>query len=265
MEEDSMTGLADGAEPLWRGVGVALVTLFHEDRSVDVEATAEHAARLVGLGVRAVLVAGTTGETDALTDAERVDLVVAVRQACPGVPVLAGASGAWAAPAVQRCVAAAKAGADAVLVAPPRRVGDLREYYDAVATAGIAVLAYHFPGIAGGEVPVDALPALPVAGIKDSTGDAERLLRTVEGFSGWTYVGSSSLVSLAGQLGATGAILAVANAVPEDCVAAFGGGGDGSAQRRLTGPSQAARDRFPYALKELVARRFGTATACRLG
>jgi 4-hydroxy-tetrahydrodipicolinate synthase len=252
--------------PLWRGVGVALVTFFHADGAVDVEATAGHAARLVGLGMRAVLVAGTTGEADALTDAERVELVAAVRRACPDVPVLAGASGAWTGSAVQRGVAAVKAGADAVLVAPPRRVGDLSGYYGPVAEAVAApVLAYHFPGVAGGEVPVDALPRLPVAGIKDSTGDPDRLLRTLDGWTGWTYVGSSTVVSYAGQLGATGAILAVANAVPEECVAAFDAGGSGAAQRRLTGFGQAARDRFPYGLKELVARRFGTATTSRLG
>jgi 4-hydroxy-tetrahydrodipicolinate synthase len=71
------------------------------------------------------------------------------------------------------------------------------------------------------------------------------------------------VVSYAGQLGATGAILAVANAVPEECVAAFDG--DGNAQRRLIGPHLAARDRFPHGLKELVARRFGTSTVTRLG
>ena len=52
--------------PLWRGVAVALVTLFDGDGSVDVAGTARHAERLVASGVRAVLVAGSTGEADAL-------------------------------------------------------------------------------------------------------------------------------------------------------------------------------------------------------
>src|SRR5690349_18821785 len=58
---------------LWDGVAVALVTLFEgdADRAVDVEATARHAARLVEAGVRAIVVGGTTGESDALTVDER--------------------------------------------------------------------------------------------------------------------------------------------------------------------------------------------------
>jgi 4-hydroxy-tetrahydrodipicolinate synthase len=252
-------------EPLWRGVAVALVTLFRDDATVDLGATAAHAARLVDLGVRAVLVAGSTGEADALTDEERLALLRAVKQACPTVPVLAGAGAAWARPAGERVAATVAAGADAVLVPPPRRVGDLAGFYTGVARAAGAtpVVAYHFPGVAGGVVPVEALPGLPVSGIKDSTGDPERLLRTLDAWAGWTYVGSSTVVGYAGLLGATGAILAVANAVPEDCVAAFDG--DGAAQRRLTGATLAARDRFPYGLKELVARRFGTTTLSRLG
>jgi 4-hydroxy-tetrahydrodipicolinate synthase len=251
-------------EPLWRGVAVALVTLFDEDARVDVKATAEHAARLAASGVRAVLVAGSTGEAETLTDAEVLDLVAAVKTACPGVPVIAGASGAWGRPAAERAGAAVKAGADAVLVPPPRRGGDVAGFYSAVAGAAApaAVLAYNYPGVAGGEVPVDALHSLAVRGIKDSTGDADRLLRILDAWDGWTYVGSSSLVGYAGWLGTSGAILALANAVPEDCVAAFDG--DAAAQRRLTTAQIAGRHRFPHGLKELVARRFGTSTAVRL-
>ena len=253
-------------QPLWRGVAVALVTLFEADGvRVDAAATAAHARRLVELGVRGVLVAGSTGEADALTDDERIELIAAVRAACPAVPVIAGASGPWRGPAVARTQAAVKAGADAVLVAPPRRSLDLPAYYAAVAdTAGPApVLAYHFPGVAGGEVPLDVLPRLPIAGLKDSTGSAERLLAELDAWDGWTYVGSAALTGYAGSLGATGAILAVANAVPEEAIAAWDG--DGAAQRRLFGPHRAAQTRFPYGLKELVAQRFGTATASRLG
>ena len=125
------------------------------------------------------------------------------------------------------------------------------------------MLAYHFPGVAGGPVPLDVLPHLPVVGLKDSTGSAERLLAELDAWDGWTYVGSAALAGYAGSVGATGAILAVANAVPEEAIAAWNG--DGAAQRRLFGPHRAAQTRFPHGLKELVAQRFGTATVSRLG
>ncbi len=254
------------SEPLWRGVAAALVTLFDTDGGVDHAATAAHAQRLAAAGVRAVLVAGSTGEADALTDTERVTLVTAVRHALPAsVPVLAGAGGAWTGEVLARVGAVIQAGADAVLVAPPRRTADVAGCYAAVAACagGTPVLAYHFPGVAGGAVPVEALPGLPVAGIKDSTGDAERLLRELAAWDGWTYVGSSALVTLAGVLGATGAILAVANAYPEECLAAFDG--DGAAQRRLLDAHLAAKADFPRGLKALLAERFGTPAGARMG
>jgi 4-hydroxy-tetrahydrodipicolinate synthase len=250
-------------EALWRGVGVALVTLFNPaDLRVDAAATAAHAARLADSGVRAILVAGSTGEASALTDDERIELVAAVRDACPGVPVIAGASGAWTGEAAARGAAAVKAGADAVLVAPTPSCRDLTGYYAAVAN-DVPVLAYHYPGVAGGAVPVAALAALPVAGIKDSSGSAERLLDELDAWDGWTYVGAAPLTGYAGMLGATGAILAVANAAPEDAVAAWDG--DAAAQRRLSAAHRAARTDFPHGLKELVASRYGTSVATRLG
>ena len=78
----------------FRGVGVALLTLFDDDLEVDVPATAAHAARLVELGVQAVVVAGSTGEAGALEPHERAALVGAVRQAVD-VPVRAGTGAAW--------------------------------------------------------------------------------------------------------------------------------------------------------------------------
>jgi dihydrodipicolinate synthase/N-acetylneuraminate lyase len=249
----------------WNGIAVALATLFDNPEKVAVEATADHAARLVAAGVRAVLVNGSTGEAAALTDAERVAVVSAVRAACPGVPVVVGASGEWWRPATERVVAAVSAGADAVLVAPPRTATDLVRFYTHVAAAAgtVPVLAYHYPPVAGGEVPFEALAGLPIQGTKDSSGNAERLLKEIDGWAGWTYIGAAMLVGYAAALGGAGAMLATANLVPEDCVAAWDG--DVAAQRRLLTAHLAARDRFPHGLKEAMARRYGTPVASRLG
>jgi dihydrodipicolinate synthase/N-acetylneuraminate lyase len=250
--------------PPWTGIAVALATLFDDEKTVAVEQTAEHAARLVEAGVRAVVVAGSTGEAAALTDTERVALLAAVRAACPDVPVVAGASAEWWRPAAERVVAAVSAGADAVLVAPPRS-GDLDRYFTNVAAAAgqVPVLAYHFPPNAGGPVPVEALANLPVQGIKDSTGDPERMLAQLESWSGWIYSGAVVLTSYAATVGAAGSILAAANVAPEDCVAAWNG--DGQAQRRLLAVHRACRSRFPHGLKEAMAQRWSTPVASRLG
>jgi dihydrodipicolinate synthase/N-acetylneuraminate lyase len=247
------------------GIGAALVTLFDDTVALDEKATADLAARLVDDGVRAVVVAGSTGEADALDADERRRLLDAVRSRLDGVPVLAGTGGAWAGEAARRTAAARDGGADAALVLSPRRVADPRPYYAEVAAAAgdLPLLAYHFPAQSPPGIPVETLPELPVVGAKDSSGDPERLLQVLSGWDGHLYTGSSAVLSYAGPLGCPGAILALANAEPALCAAAFGG--DPSAQLALTASHLAAAVAFPAGIKALVAQRYGTSTTARMG
>lgn len=253
------------APSLFTGVGVALVTLFDADGRLDAKATAEHAATLVRLGVRAVVVAGTTGEAAALTADERGELLAAVRAAVTEVPVLAGAGTAWGPHAAELTARARDGGADGVLVLSPPRVADPRPYYEAVAKAAgaLPVLAYHFPATSPPGIDVEVLKDLPVVGMKDSSGDPDRLLAELDTFPGSLYVGSSALLALAGPMGCDGAILALANVEPERCAQAFAG--DGLVQRALAGPHLTAKRNFPKGIKELTAARFGTSPVARLG
>ena len=100
-------------------------------------------------------------------------------------------------------------GADAVLVLSPPGPLDVRRYYEAVAKAatGTPVLAYHYPKVSPPGIAVRQLADLPVAGVKDSSGDAERLLYEIHEYEGPIYTGSSVLLSYAGPLGCAGAIL----------------------------------------------------------
>jgi 4-hydroxy-tetrahydrodipicolinate synthase len=252
--------------PLFTGVGVALVTLFHDDGAVDAPATADLAVRLVDIGVRAVLVAGTTGEPSTLAPEERSALISAVRAAIPGdMPVIAGTGAATGPQAAELTERAFDAGADAALALSPPGVADPRTYYDRVAkaAAGRPLLAYHFPFASGPGIPVDLLPDLPVSGLKDSSGDAGRLLDEIEVFPGALYTGSATLLTMWGAVGAAGALLALANAAPEPCIAAFAG--DGAAQVELTAVHRAAATDFPAGIKRLVAGRFGVSSVTRVG
>jgi 4-hydroxy-tetrahydrodipicolinate synthase len=253
------------AEAPFTGVGVALATLFDDGGEVDAAATAEHAARLVDLGVRAVVVSGSTGEAAALSAEERVLLLDEVRAAVPdAVPVLAGTGAPSSRQATAFTLSAREHGADGVLVLSPPGVADPRPYYELVArSAGdLPVLAYHFPKASPPGIAVEVLHDLPVTGLKDSSGDPDRLLEELE-WGRALYTGSSSLLALAGPLGCTGAILALANVEPEACAAAFDG--DAKAQRALSEAHHTAHVDFPRGLKELMARRFGTSPVTRLG
>jgi 4-hydroxy-tetrahydrodipicolinate synthase len=251
---------------VFQGVGVALVTLFKGNGDLDAAATAAHATRLVELGVRAVVVGGTTGEAASLSVAERDQALSAVRAAVDSaVPVIAGTGAPSARQAAELTTRARDGGADAVLVLSPPQSSDPLPYYTAVAEAAgdLPVLAYHFPSVSPPGVPIDMIDKLPVSGCKDSSGDAERLLATLETTELPLYTGSSALLTLAGLAGCAGAILALANVEPERCSAAFAG--DIDVQRALIERHLEAKQRFPRGLKAMIARRFSTSDVARVG
>ena len=105
--------LAGGAAAaVFRGVGVALVTMFTADGAVDPGPTSKLASELVARGMRAVLVCGTTGEAATLSEEERAVLVREVRAALPAeVPVLAGTGAPSARQAATLTTSAVRAGA----------------------------------------------------------------------------------------------------------------------------------------------------------
>jgi 4-hydroxy-tetrahydrodipicolinate synthase len=252
--------------PIFSGIGVALVTIFDSSQTLDAGATAELATRLAELGVAAVLVAGSNGEAASLEPEERALLVGAVRAALPTDVVLLAGSGAPSARQAARLTRIVlDAGADGVLVLSPQQSPDARRYYETVAGAadGATVLAYHFPAASPPGLPVAVLPELPVAGLKDSSGDLRRLYDELDTFPGWLYTGSANLVLVAGALGCAGAILGIANLEPELCLRAFAG--EGEAQRRLVQASDALAGSWPRGLKDAVAGRFGTSTTTRMG
>ena len=172
---------------MFTGVGVALVTLFDDRAELDAPATAALAAQLVGLGVRSVVVSGTTGEAATLEAGERIALLDAVRDELrTAVPVIAGTGAPSARQAAALTRDATEHGADAVLVLSPPGASDTRPYYEAVgkAAAGTPVLAYHLPTVSPPGIAVRELADLPVAGVKDSAGDAERLLHELHEYEG---------------------------------------------------------------------------------
>lgn len=255
------------ASYLFKGIGVALVTLFHEDGSLDAPATAELAGGLVERGVAGVLVAGTTGEAAALDLDERNELLTAVRKVIDpqlGVPVIAGTGAPTAELAVTYTLAARDAGADAILALSLPGAADQRPYYEAVAQAAgeLPLVAYHIPRVSSPGVSLEQLAELPVAALKDSSGDPIRLLTTLATWDKPVYSGSPGLITMAGGVGCAGMILGIANVEPEQCIKAFQG--DAGTQLSMAKDIAYTESRFPAALKEVMAERLGTSPVTRV-
>jgi dihydrodipicolinate synthase/N-acetylneuraminate lyase len=250
--------------PVFTGVAVALVTFFDERGHVDLAATAKHAAHLVERGVRAVVVSGTTGEASHLSTKERLQLLDAVRATVgDAVPVILGTGNLAAGVSVPGLTRrAAEHGASAAITLSPSH-GDVREFYgEVVAAAGsMPVLAYHYPEVSAPGISIEELRALKVAGIKDSSGDCERLLETLAQYHKPVYTGSSAIVAWAAMLGCAGAILAAANLEPELCLDAFAG--SVQAQKDLLGAHKILTLYGIKGIKEELARKFATSTVCR--
>ncbi len=251
-------------KPVFTGVAVALVTFFDEHGHVDLESTAKHAAHLSGRGVRAIVVAGSTGEAAHLSMKERLQLLDAVKAAVPDwMPVVLGTGQLAAGVSVPALTKrAAEHGAAAALTLSPHH-GDVREFYgEVVAAAGsMPVIAYHFPTMSNPGISIDDLKALKVSGVKDSTGDPERLLDALAHFHRPIYIGNAAIAAYAGMLGCAGAILAAANLEPELCADAFMG--NVHAQKDLLWAHQVVSTKGVKGIKEELAHRFHTSSAVR--
>ena len=236
---------------LFEGVGVALVTIFDSDGKPDPEATADHAMTLVKQGCSAILLSGTAGESWRLTAEDRIALALELSARRPGVPILVGSGDRSSdrAVTITRTVAQAGVG-DALLVLSPTDA-DCRAFYGQIAkeSAGMPVIAYHLPALSPPGVQVDQLDGLPVAGIKDSSGDADRIAGLLTRDTVPIYVGSPNLLALAGPCGVAGALVALANTKLDLCQRAWRG--DASAQRALMSAHIESMQSFPARLKPM--------------
>jgi 4-hydroxy-tetrahydrodipicolinate synthase len=158
---------------------------------------------------------------------------------------------------------AAEAGADALLVLSPPGTDDPRPYYDAVAHAvDVPVLAYHVPEVSAPGIPVDIVCELPVAGLKDSSGDPLRLAIEADQIRTGLYTGSPALLLQAAAMGCSGAIVALANLDPGGCITAWKG--DGECQRELVNGHRAGGLSSTTGLKRALAALHGTSPTTRL-
>lgn len=246
-------------EPLFRGVGVPMVTLFDEYGALLAEATADLAARLVDLGVKAILLAGTTGEPWALDARERIELCAAVRKRLPQeIPVLLG-TGAFSWDDTERLTQdCCDSDADVFLIMPPpgqpadvEHFTRLREIADKR-----PIWAYHVPELSAPGVPIAVAPKLDIDALKDSSGDADRLTMEVMASDRPIYVGSPTVMALAGALGVAGGILALAAIDLKLSVESFDG--DLEAQAELARRHVRSLSNFPTSIKQSLHDIYGT-------
>ena len=218
-----------------KGIFPALVTPFDSDGSVSLNAVRENIRRYNGTAIAGYVVLGSTGEAVMLSRAEADSVLAAAKEAAASTKFLIAGTGAEStAETIARTKRAGELGYAAALVKTPYyykpvyKAETYIHHFRAVADASpIPVLLYSVPQFTGItlETPeILALAAHPnIVGIKDSSGNIQRVAEIVAGAPPDFQVltGGAAVVYPALTVGARGAILALAAALPEKCAEVF--------------------------------------------
>jgi 4-hydroxy-2-oxoglutarate aldolase len=214
------------------GIFPALVTPFEADGSVSLRGVKENIRLYNQIGLAGYVALGSTGESVMLSRDEGESVLAAVKEAAaPEKILIAGTGVESTAETIVRTKRAAALGFQVALVKTPYyykpayKAESYIQHYRAVADASpIPVLLYSVPIFTGVtlETPeIVALAAHPnIVGIKDSSGSIQRIGEVVSTAPDDFYVltGGAAVVYPALAMGARGAILALACALPEKCV-----------------------------------------------
>lgn len=217
------------------GVFPALTTPFSADGSVSVEDIKHNIARYNSTGLAGYVAIGSTGESVLLSRKEVDTVLVAVKEsAAPNMRLIAGTGAESTAETIDRTKRAAELGYHVALVKTPYYYKPMYKpevfiaHYRRVADASpIPVMLYSVPqftGVALEAPEVGVLAQHPnIIGIKESSGNVQRAAEMLAAVpsSFQVLVGSASMMFPSMVLGAVGSILALASALPEQCVALF--------------------------------------------
>ena len=213
---------------LFKGAGVALITPFHEDGSVNYEKLTEILEEQIAEGTDAIVAVGTTGEAATLTEDEHIEVVAhTVKVVNHRIPVIAGTGSNCTATAIDLSQRAEKAGADGLLLVTPyynkATQKGLYAHYKAIADAvSIPCILYNVPGRTGMKIEPKTMADLyynvkNIVGVKEATGDigaTEDLMRLVdEDFL--LYSGEDGIIIPILAVGGSGVISVLSNVAPK--------------------------------------------------
>lgn len=215
---------------IFRGCGVAIVTPFREDESLDEERFRDLIEWQIAEGIDAIIACGTTGEASCLDDDEHVAAIQFCVDVVGGrVPVIGGAGSNDTRHGVNLARRIQQTGVDGLLLVTPYynkcSQQGLIEHYIATADAvNIPCLLYSVPGRTGVNIEPQTVATLAqhpnIVGIKEASGNiaqvAEICRLVPEDFA--VYSGNDDMVLPLMALGGVGYISVIANIMPRASV-----------------------------------------------
>jgi len=212
----------------FRGLGVAMVTPFNQDKEIDYDATEKLIEHLVTGGVDFLVVMGTTGESATLTDKEKRSLIKFVIKKNDGrLPIMLGIGGNDTNHIIEQIDDFDFDGIDAILsVTPyynkPTQKG-LELHFKAIAAQSeLPIVLYNVPGRTGVNMTAETTLKLAhevpnIIGIKEASGNLNQMSYILRDRPDNFLVlsGDDGLTLPQMSMGADGVISVVGNALPK--------------------------------------------------
>lgn len=210
----------------FKGAGVALVTPFLADMSIDYPALRKLVREQIAGGTNFLVVQGTTGESPTLTSDEKQKVLETVQEENNGVlPIVYGVGGNNTL-AVAEAFSKIPAGVDGILsVAPyynkPIQRGFVAHYKAIAQATDLPIIMYNVPGRTGSnmlaETTLELAEVKNIVAMKEASGNMEQIMEVIRCKPADFLVlsGDDALTMPLIAAGAEGVISVVANSFPK--------------------------------------------------
>lgn len=235
---------------IFKGAGVAIVTPFCKDGSIDYEKFGELIEYQIQNGTDAIIVCGTTGESATMSHEEHLEVIrYCVEKVNHRIPVVAGTGSNCTETAVYLSREAEQFGADGLLVVTPyynkATQNGLYQHFKMVAdSVQIPVILYNVPSRTGCTLQPETIVRLckeveNIVGVKDATGNVSQTAHLMSIADGCVdlYSGEDGIIVPMLSLGGKGVISVLSNVAPRQthdiCASFFEGNVAESAKLQL--------------------------------
>ncbi len=213
---------------IFKGAGVAIVTPFKEDQSIDYDRLDELIDFHCNNGTDAIIICGTTGESSCMSEEEHMSCVkFTIDQVRGRIPVIAGTGSNCTATAIQLSKEADEYGADGLLLVSPyynkATQAGLIAHYTAVANEVKApIIMYNIASRTGVNIEPATIASLVknvdnIVGVKEASGNISQVAKIMQLTDGniELYSGNDDQVVPIMSLGGLGVISVLSNIAPQ--------------------------------------------------
>jgi 4-hydroxy-tetrahydrodipicolinate synthase len=209
------------------GTGVALITPFNEDLSIDFDSFEKLLHYVSNNGANYLVILGTTGESSTLTKKEKAEVINFVKKHNPQkLPIVLGHGGNDTRELIERFNEIDFNGIDAILsVSPyynkPSQEGIFQHYTLLANTCPVPVILYNIPGRTASNMLASTTLRLAqhpnIIGTKEAAGDFPQVIEIIKHKPADFFVtaGDDILTLPLISVGGIGSISAISNALPK--------------------------------------------------